>query len=319
MHDIRLSINPTYLCNFRCKFCYLSDEQLSSPRHISAEGLFQKLEEVAVHRTIQHIDLYGGEVAALPPHVLRNLLQQLRFFYRGPINVITNYSQANSALDDEGIYLTVSWDYVGRERHEFVYQRMLDIRRDFSILILASERLVNLPDEELDHMIDLLNALPSLRSVEIKPFSDNRYHSQAVTFLDYERWVMRWIERGARFRFEFVNEANIKRALAAASSSWSDDHLYITPEARFAVLEFDGQGKEYFLEFDDFSFYEAWVQGERQKVSSNAFCSQCDYLGHCLSEHLQEVKSLDSSCNGFRGLLDWYRSKGPQLQTERDE
>jgi hypothetical protein len=55
--------------------------------------------------------------------------------------------------------------------------------------------------------------------------------------------------------------------------------------------------------------YEDWVQREKGRVAANGYCGTCEYFGKCLSEHLREVKDMTNSCNGFKGLLDWYKNE----------
>ena len=83
----------------------------------------------------------------------------------------------------------------------------------------------------------------------------------------------------------------------------------MTPTGKFATLEFDEKDNEYFLEFDRFEEYLKWTEIEKDRVTHNSYCSKCDYLGSCLSEHLRDVKTLTDSCNGFKHLLDWYNER----------
>lgn len=306
---IVLSINPSYFCNLRCSFCYLSVDQLSSPQTISDELLFERLSTVSAHRLIDHVDLYGGEIALIKPQKLKDLLNVIRLFYKDKINIITNLTVMNQVFLDEDITLSISWDFFAREQHDKVYQNMLELDKDFHILILASEELVHMSEMDLDLMIKKLNKLPRLKTVEIKPFSDNLFHPQAVTFLEHEEWLKKWILKINQFNFDFINIRKIEDSLKKRYSSWSDDHLYITPQGLFAALEFDKDNKEYFLELADFSAYELWTLNEKNKVQNNSYCGNCEYLGSCLSEHLQPVKNLDHSCNGFKSLLSWYRTQ----------
>jgi hypothetical protein len=62
------------------------------------------------------------------------------------------------------------------------------------------------------------------------------------------------------------------------------------------------------LEYNTFEEYLQWTEKEKQRVQRNKFCSNCEYFGKCLSEHLREVKDLQNSCNGFKLLLDWYKN-----------
>ena len=46
----------------------------------------------------------------------------------------------------------------------------------------------------------------------------------------------------------------------------------------------------------------AWTE----KRSQSPICHSCTYFGHCLTEHYRYVRDLKNSCNGYRGLIDWY-------------
>lgn len=305
---INLSVNPSYFCNFRCSFCYLSDDQLRTRKFLPNEILFERLSEISSSKIINHIDLYGGEIGLIPVETLQDYLKTFQFFFKGKINLITNLSAIHPLFHSPAVELTVSWDYLGRESHERVYENMNKLTMDFHVLILASERVISMNEEELRKMISLLNNLPHLSTVEIKPYSENLHRRQHVTFRDYEDLIKRWLAFKETFEFEFINEVKIQESLAKTYSSWSDDHVYITPEGKYAVLEFTKDNKEYFHEVSSLSDYENWSRSEKHKVSQNEFCNRCEYLGSCLSEHLQEVKE-EGSCNGFKGLLNWYRSK----------
>jgi hypothetical protein len=87
-------------------------------------------------------------------------------------------------------------------------------------------------------------------------------------------------------------------------NSFSDDHVYITPSGNFSVLEFDLNDNEYFLELDSFDKYLYWA--EKEKINLSPICKQCKYMGHCLTEHYRYVKDLNNSCNGYKGLLEYY-------------
>jgi organic radical activating enzyme len=303
--SIVLSLNPSYFCNFRCNFCYLSKDQLGDSTRLSLERLFAMLTEVSAHYQIAHVDLYGGEVLMLPRKYLEELLRILRIFYQEPVNIITNLSVNSPVYLREDIDLTVSWDFEAREQHQSVYQRMQKLEKPFHILSLASEKLLRMDDAALDRFIHALNDLPALSTFEIKPFSQNPHHPQSLRFDEFEAFVQRWFLRSSTMRFEFINKKRIRESLAKTYTSWSDNHLYLTPQGKFAVLDFDSRGREFFLDLPDVPAYWRWTQSEKRKVSANSYCSKCEFLGHCLSEHLQEVQSLENSCNGFKNLLTW--------------
>ena len=154
-------------------------------------------------------------------------------------------------------------------------------------------------------MIIMLNACSSIESVEIKPYSTNQANQQGVTHKDFEEHVKKWITSPIRKKFDFINEGRIMRSLRQEYNAFSNDHIYITPNGKFGVLEFDKDDNEYFKELDTFEQYEEWAENEPIHNVSE-ICRRCPYYGHCLTEHYRYVTDLTYSCNGYRGLLDWY-------------
>tara|TARA_R110002072_G_scaffold64203_5_gene159722 strand:- start:61749 stop:62711 length:963 start_codon:yes stop_codon:yes gene_type:complete len=314
MREIKLSINPIYKCNFRCNFCYLTEDQLSSSNCLDLKELQKLLNEVSQYRKITEIDLYGGEIALLSSEYLYNLSEIIYHHYQGDINIITNFSKANSFFNEPFVNLSVSYDHDSRQSHERVLQNIISSNKEISILMLASSEMIQWSGEKLQSVITILSQINNIKSVEIKPYSTNQSNQQKVSFLDFENFVKRWLYHSQSFNFEFINLKKIHQALEKESSSWSDDHVYITPDSKFGILDFDSDNNEEFRELSSFNEYLKWCEEEKRKVMNNNFCSKCRYLGNCLSEHLQEVKSLESSCNGFINLLDDY-AKRPQIET----
>jgi len=307
-----VSINPTYLCNFSCDFCYLTPDQLRDKTRLPLELLNSKLVEISKHQEITHIDLYGGEVTVLPKDYIDPMLDVIRDYYLGDINVITNLSRSldrTSWILRDGIDISVSWDYTCRESWQNVLKNMLMLDKDIHVLMLASECMINWEDVDILTAQMVLNSVQNVRSVEIKPYSTNQANQDYVTFMQFEEFIKRWLMLGEDFDYEFINQKLMRDALIGKRNAWSDDHIYITPTGRFAVLEFDVNDNEFFLELDTFDEYLKWVYKEREKVNKNEICSECPYLGNCLSEHLRNVRTIDNSCNGFRFLLDWYEKE----------
>lgn len=300
-----VSINPTYYCNFRCHFCYLTPKQLSDRNLLSLDILENKLIEILSYTQIDHVDLYGGEIGLLSENYVENLKKTLHNYNIKSININTNLSMVNSVILDEDFYISVSYDFDVREQHERVWTNMIKLSRPFSVLILASDKMIQ---KNVDDMIIQLNSLTNIQSVEIKPYSENQANCLPVSFKDYEEFIKKWITSKVPKNFEFVNEYLISDVIDKRRNSFSDDHVYITPEGKFAVLEFDLNDREYFLQYEKFEEYLSWCEKEKLRVSKNKFCSKCEYFGNCLSEHLREVKNLDNGCNGFKHLIDWYKN-----------
>jgi sulfatase maturation enzyme AslB (radical SAM superfamily) len=293
-----VSINPSYFCNFRCDFCYLTKEQLGDQKRISIEKLDSLLSQIP---QIDHIDLYGGEIGALKKSYFYDLKSVIQKHYQGEINLITNYSMLHPGFFEEDFYLSVSYDFEAREKHELVFQNMMMSTVPIAVLVLASPRVLEM---NVDDMISMLNMCTSVESVEIKPYSINQANEHNVTHNQFEEFVLKWIESPVKKRFEFINLNRIKDSYSKEYNAFSDNHIYITPNGKFGVLEFDKSDREYFLELDSWDDYLAWT--EKEKVGMSDICKSCKYFGHCLTEHYRYVENLDNGCNGYKGLLDWY-------------
>lgn len=301
---MNISINPWYYCNFRCDFCYLTDDQLGDRKLLDLNILSTRLAEISAHDKIEQIDFYGGEVGLLPKTYFKEMKEICQTYGSSSLNIITNLSMVNEITTDPDCSISVSYDFDAREQHDLVWRNMALLDRPFSVLMLAGDKLI---DKDPGEMISSFNLLSNLESVEIKPYSSNQSNQQPVSFKDFEEFVKKWITSNITKKFTFVNELLIQDSISGQRNSFSDDHVYITPSGKYGVLEFDLNDNEFFLEYDTFEEYLQWTEKEKARVGRNKFCKNCEYFGQCLSEHLREVKDLDNSCNGFKLLLDWYK------------
>lgn len=297
-----VSINPSYFCNFSCDFCYLTPEQLSDQKKISLEDLDRLLNDIP---SIEYVDLYGGEIGALKKDYFYGLKDTVRKHYDNEINIITNYSMLHDGFYDDDVYLSVSYDFEAREKSDLVYENMLLSPVPIAVLILASPVIL---EKDVEEMIMLLNMCSSVESVEIKPYSINQANSYTVTHKDFEDHIIKWLEADTPKNFQFVNEDKIQSSISKEYNAFSDNHIYITPNGKYGVLEFDDSDKEYFLELDTWQDYIAWTEKEKSDNVSS-ICKSCKYFGNCLTEHYRYVKDLDNSCNGYRRLLEYMEYK----------
>lgn len=298
---MNISINPSYFCNFRCDFCYLTEQQLGDPKRISIERLDDLLRQVKQHTDILWVDLYGGEVGVLGHQYVDSIRQTIRRYYSNKINIVTNFSAINVRFFEDDYVLGVSYDFEAREKSERVFHNMMQSPGPIAVSILASPKVIA---TDVRYMIMMLNTCTSVVSVEIKPYSTNQANNHNVTHKEYEQFVMKWIDSPIDKRFQFINEDKINACLDKEYNAFSDDHIYITPNGKFAVLEFDLNDREYFLELDSWDEYIQWTMKEKNTISD--ICRKCEYFGHCLTEHYRPVKDLTNSCSGYKGLLDWY-------------
>jgi MoaA/NifB/PqqE/SkfB family radical SAM enzyme len=314
--QITLSINPLYKCNFRCSFCYLTNSQLSSKNILSLDILETLLDELVKKKyTVNHIDLYGGEIALLEQSYLDELMVKTQRFELPDVNVVTNLSKIVPFFLRDDVYLSVSYDFSARERYDEVFYNLTQINKPISILMLASPELLKL---DVENIISQLNLIRNIVSVEIKPYSTNQANRLNVSDNAFENYIKTWLQAKTEKKFEFINYLNIVESLRKTRNAYSDNHLYITPNGKFAVLEFDVNNNEYFLELDNIDDYTKWTEQEKEKIQVNQYCSSCQYKGNCLTEHYRNITSLEESCSGFKNLLDWCSQNLPyEQQVER--
>lgn len=298
---ISISLNPSYLCNCRCEFCYLTPQQLSDPTRLELSRLRYMFYEIEQHYTVKHIDLYGGEPLLLPDGyhaALRTMARQVGLM---KINLVTNLTRWSGLLLNPFYDVSVSYDMDVRPKSDRTEANMHRLHTPFSVLMCASPRLLQYdPDEVLLR----LRKYKNLASVEVKPYSQNQANQHAIDHSAYEAFVKGLITSKVDHDLVIVNAERLKHSIYGNGHAFSDDHIYITPTG-YAVLEFDTAGREYFKPVKDIKAYKAWAKQEKDRVLKNDHCGVCHYFGRCLSEHLQDVKTLDKSCNGHIQLLQW--------------
>lgn len=309
MNNFTVSLNPTYYCNFRCDFCYLSKSQLADSLRIKSETLEKLLGEIQCKRKITHIDLYGGEIALMPETDFMQMKATIKKFYDGTINIISNGSVIPPHFLADDIELSISWDFKARAKSKTVLENIRAFPKPVRILTLASRRFLHEYEADPLLFINTLNNCPNVISLEVKPYSKNQNNDQNILYAEFEYLILNMLSFKKHMNYEFINETKIQNSLASVSSSWSDDHIYITPEGSFAVLEFDSKGCEYFKKFHSFTEYELWTQEEKLRVLMNPHCGTCKFTGRCLSEHLQPLTNMQHSCNGFFNLLEKFDSE----------
>lgn len=300
-----VSINPSYKCNFSCHWCYLTKEQLRDKRRSTIADISKRLKEISKHKAITHIDLYGGEIGILPIKYLLELDQVLRA-YTQSINIITNLRLINPYFLRDDITISVSYDFNYRQDSEIVFENISKLNKNVSILTLGIPEILN-TDPKI--FINKLATLNNVSSWEIKRYSTNQSNNILSPHSKYENFILKCLKIENKMPFLFINRVLLENSLFKKYSMLSDNHIYITPNGFFGVLDFDSKDREFFLELESFEAYLKWCESEKFKVRSNAFCSSCEYFYNgcptCYTEHARGPKKCQKkySCDGLYLLL----------------
>lgn len=288
----------------RCANCYLTPGQLSSPERIDPAVAADMIKQVQSHYCVTHVDIYGGEISALPSEYQLDLYRSIADTYHGPINIVTNYLKRSPLIGLPNTTLSVSFDFEFREHHQYIYERLLLESEPVHLLVLATPDVIR---GSVDRMIEMVNAIPAISSVEIKPYSSNQSNQKQVSHVQYEAFIRSWIISTVEKRFDFTNEHALRQVLYGGRNNMSNDHIYITPQGEYAVLDFDLNDHEYFRRVGSLDEYIEWCSREINQTHLDSYCNNCQYLGQCLTEHMRRVVSVDESCNGYHNLITWYK------------
>jgi sulfatase maturation enzyme AslB (radical SAM superfamily) len=294
---MNISLAPSFHCNFRCSWCYLSVEQLRNKSLIDLSLLDSRLIEAG---PIEHVDIYGGEPGTLPSHFAIELVDLLKK-HTASINVISNFSVIPDWFHRTDITVSASYDWVFREQYDKVLTNIIGFSKPIPILMLATDKLCKIQPKEI---AQVLNNIRTIGSLEIKPYSQNQFNQYKMDWTVFEEWIKEWIKLD--LNFHLVNKDILDNSKNKLYNAYSDNHLYVGPDSNFSVLDFDLNDLEYFRPIKDIADYKKWVAKEVQMVQSNKFCKDCRWQGHCATEHYRNVTTLEYSCNGFKNLLDWY-------------
>lgn len=294
---MNISLAPSFHCNFRCPWCYLSVDQLRDRKLLDLDCLHARLTELG---PIEHVDIYGGEPATLPETYALQLLEVLKP-HTSNINVISNFSIVPDWFHRTDISISASYDWDQRQSHDKVLTNIIGFSRPVAVLMLATEHLCK---QQPKVIAEVFNTISTIASVEIKPYSINQFNQHSMDWTVFESWIQVWLTLD--LKFELVNRKLLDQSVKKLYNAYSDNHLYIGPDAGLSVLDFDINDREYFRPIRDLDHYRQWTDDEKRRVKNNKFCSRCRWQGHCATEHYRNVTSIDRSCNGFKNLLDWY-------------
>ena len=304
---MNVSINPTYYCNFRCNFCYLTEKQLSDRTILSIDKIDAMLVQISQKYSIESVEIYGGEVGLLTLEYL-NALIDLCLSYTRNVNVVTNLSNIHLSFLRDDITLSVSFDFLAREKSDLVLNNMLKIPRTFSVNVLVTPLILEMDPE---YVIKVFNGIKSITDVELKPYSKNQANSFTISHKQFDDYVKKWILLANQMNFNFINIGLLNDVLTKQKNMYSDDHVYITPDGFYGVLSFDSHDREFFCLLNSLEEYGEWCVHEKTQVKNNKICMGCDFVGHCLTEHARPFIELeDNTCDGHIGLIKWYQQSG---------
>ena len=151
-------------------------------------------------------------------------------------------------------------------------------------------------------IIDDLNKL-KIKSWEIVPYHQSIYSKvKAMNYHDYEELIKQYLFLVKTMKFAFQNKLQLDGILPI--DNYNVKNIYITPNNKFAVTEFDKDNKFKLCECDDLSSLQKKIR-EMENLRDN-FCYNCDSKLRCLANRLINLNYIGESCSGFKDLIKYY-------------
>lgn len=299
-----LSIQPTFLCNFNCSYCYLGNLRNCSDI-LDLRVLEQRIEEILNKYQIRNINLYGGEISLLKPSYLEELVDICSKIGIKP-TVITNLSNdwivdfcekgslpLSISLNEERPYYKETLEKIKKLRNKgnknlsvVVLPSMLD--KDYSDLMSFYEKL------GLD--VFFIQYHPSVHSCK----SGVVYDININHFSNFLKGIISEKHR-KDYEIKIINEDTLNNK---DYNPLMSGFLFITPFGQYSTVLYQ-DGIERYEYFNSLEEWEECCKKEYREYFLK--CNLCEYFGKCKAEHLEVMDKKE--CSGLYELQKWYEEK----------
>lgn len=299
-----LSIQPTFLCNFNCNYCYLGNLR-NYADILDLRVLEQRIEEILNKYQIRNINLYGGEISLLKPSYLEELVAICTRIGIKP-TVITNLSNdwiigfceerslpLSISLNEERPYYKETLEKIKKLRNKgnknlsvVVLPSMLD--KDYSGLMSFYEKL------GLD--VFFIQYHPSVHSCK----SGAVYDININHFSNFLKGIISEKHR-KDYEIKIINEDILNNK---DYNPLMPGFLFITPFGQYSTVLYQN-GIERYEYFNSLEEWEECCKKEYREYFLK--CNLCEYFGKCKAEHLEVIGKKE--CSGLYELQKWYEEK----------
>ena len=292
-------VMPTYLCDWRCNYCYLGD-MTNNPTVLNLDVLSEQLNTIKTKYTIDAINIYGGEITLLPPDYFNLLLAIVRE-YADNISCITN-NPSHSYIEH---YKDINWGTsVNEERYkneETITKLLLKENHIMTVTQVVTPSVLKMSKKSIFQTISMLSS--SVTFLRYSPSVNNPYWT--ISNKDFSDFLKQAIIAYKQTKPSFILQ-NLEELDACIENKYDptmQSNLFITPYGQLATIGYTENGLEYFKTLDSLdSFFE---EIEKEKIMYQSMCNGCSYFNRCYAEHIFQHKKGDICC-GLKPLLDWY-------------
>lgn len=321
---VSVSLCPTFWCNGRCPHCYLGSA-VTRKGVITPSRLRDTLFTIAEHRKLNgNVNLYGGEVTIIPRDtlaqyfdIINGAVQKSRpLEVHTSINVSSNFTLNLDTLrwmlglkKEYDVLVGVSLNFErkladGRLMDRVVAENLKTFddatRRRITAKVVVTPSVYD-PTDVFEKIEDL--GLGGLHFLQYSDASKATEH-YSMTNKDYERFMIRaYKEYDERdYSFELFNP------WVQFLGNLTQSHVFVNPQGKFGLLDYDSLGVETFRWFKNFEDWESEAQRLDSQLLDDNHCLTCQYFGQCVGEHLK-YSMLTDSCSGLPLLTRFLKCK----------
>lgn len=294
-----VSICPTFLCNQRCKYCFLGN--LRNDKHyLDCSLLNDKLNIINDLDKITSINIFGGEVSLLSKDYLNHLNDVCKLFTDN-ITVTTNFH--NQYIAD--VFDNISFSYnEERPDYEQIKQLLPYYEKEYSLSIVVLPSIINANVKELLDSINYYNCKnitfqkysPALLANNNYQISDEEYMKTLINIIDY------YLDNANQYYFNVSNVKDIANCLRNDYNPKMDANIFINHQGEYGYIKYNKNNLEFYEWCDTIDAYKDACNVEKQHYQK---CINCQYFNRCYAEHL----NFNVSCCGHKELLKHYEGR----------
>lgn len=310
--EITLSIMPTYKCEMDCDYCYLQKDKKRYSEKLFVNKLYKRLKALSAKYTITTVEVYGGNIKELFTDELMPLIEAYRCYCKNDRIMCNDVPWAMAhGFKERNINISLN-----PERRDFLYTlHDAKVHSSVGIITVATHKLLLQP---LDTIFDWYKNFRG--NVTIMPYSNcspnypvpyvsnAKYCSFMMEFIDY------YLNNIDKYKFKLTNILMLQDCINGLYSPAMRNNIFITPEGKFACVDFDVNGNEYFHTFSSLDKWESRCAVE--DIDRIKYCGTCENFNCCMAEHHKNPeqkpwfeKKYGDCCNGYKPLVEWAKER----------
>ena len=285
---IKLSIQPTFLCNYNCEYCYLGNLR-KDKTILDLDILKQRLEEITKIYNIDNIQILGGEISILDINYLNDLCNIIKKY---PYAMTTNLS--NNWLINYCLQNNINLGISLNEERPFYQETVNKLKtlKNIKCITLSSVVLPSLLNKSPKEILKFYESLGFITYfIQYHPSLTNNVIYD-LTLKDYINFMNNLINEYKTNHYNLIIGNEIAMTDTVYSVSY-DKCLLINPNGKLSIIIENDDGYEYYKELNNIQEFISF-QSEYETYRVNE-CLKCEHFNNCLGKHL--VSSNTKKCS----------------------